>query len=1531
MTANWAEAWLEPVCVRKKQSAAGPQYVGDSVRTKANSGLKTLLGTLAVMSLWLSGCGGGGSNVLTVTVTDSLGGVVVVTQADTITATVTGPDLVNGVADVNVVFSCTYTTTTVTGTTTKTSSPLDCGTAEPAIGTFSNVQPTTEIYTAPSVLPDQTKFPNLVLTVKANSTAVPSKSGTVTLTLDSGILVSIAPTTATLAVGNNGNVGESKLFTASLTTDTIPGDVVWGLTNSTVNTGGTPSIAGTYTLTTPQCSPSCGTIAAAAGGNEIYTAPSTLPTNTTATIYAIAKQDNTRVAIATITLVAGGNITFNSLWPNIVPQGASQADVFLNATNLTSQIGLTLTNNTTGVTTGIDAGSNALKVFFTPSTYGATTGPVSTGARLRLTAAQLALPVTYTVGITPGNPLDQTMPIATFNFTVVPVRPGLVASNPSDIAEGTTNSSVSVDGGYYGASPNLAVSLNFNGNALAIPTPPVGSDPRRLIGTVQSTGDVRGLLPINVTNALDVSNSSTVYSNIAILPSYANQSDKSISTTPLPFDSNNIVFPPCPLTSATCVADTNGNYPFQLCTTGCTYPATIPLGASTKPSAIALDPILGYAAVTEAATNMVQFINLSTTPPSLAGAFPTGSPAAGNLPTGVAIDRQVCAKGTAADPATGQCPAAGPFQSIAAVVNYQAQTLTVLTIPGGTLLETIPLNNLIPPSGLTGAGANPSPNPYSVAIDPFTHRALVAFASTNAGFVVNLDPSQNPSICLPGFAPGDGTSYCPVALATLNTGTNPQIAFETGAHMAYVTPGGAGTLTAVNLTNPSQGPLQIASAMRTANIVTVTMAPNTPHNIVPGTNPTVLISGLPLGAGSPSANPPIAPTSFNGAFPVLTVINNLQFTYSQAGPNDTSTSTTAQQGFLSVGTDDITYSISPTIQGIDINPITFSAALADPNNGGFAVGGPQVTFINSLDQNVSALSVCNAQNLAIVTPAQPCAPELGISSVAYQPFTNTVVSLRYDLGNLQNNQISLLDPSAGNRVTIVETGQMTATSICFPTASCAANPQPTGTTTVNLNGALAVDPIHNVALAVNSGSGTITPLYLGNIKPLQIESVNTPPVDAGGGVASPALLSQAVLINSTALPNSISGIQIFGRGFNSSSQVRLNGVPLPASDVVFSSASPNELLVTLPATNGSQNILTGPQNFALDVANAGGTTSNVMDLHVVEAIPIPPCAGVAAAPGGVAIADDLVNSQQNFAVVTEINCAQVAVINLNAGAKFASLSTIATGKGPTGVATIPRYGYAVVSNNTDGTASILDLTLGTRAVGATTDIVVGTTPNGVAIEQETGLAVVANTGSNTATVIDMTPLQASPQGTIAPQTVATDQQPIAVAIDPDGGANATGLAVVTALNISATPASGAVDAVDISLAVPAKNTTATTSVGSIPTGIVFDPASGSQLFYATESDSNAFVTFNPTTSSVSTVQVGINPFSIAYNPQTSSILTVNSASNTISIIDSLSFQNQSTLGIGGISLFSAAIEPLSNLAVIADQANNRVLLFAMPH
>jgi DNA-binding beta-propeller fold protein YncE len=236
------------------------------------------------------------------------------------------------------------------------------------------------------------------------------------------------------------------------------------------------------------------------------------------------------------------------------------------------------------------------------------------------------------------------------------------------------------------------------------------------------------------------------------------------------------------------------------------------------------------------------------------------------------------------------------------------------------------------------------------------------------------------------------------------------------------------------------------------------------------------------------------------------------------------------------------------------------------------------------------------------------------------------------------------------------------------------------------------------------------------------------------------------------------------------------------------------------------------------------------------------------------------------------------------------------------------------------------------ASGAPITVNVGTAPSGVAIDQETNLAVIANTGSNTVSTIDLTPLTATPVGALAPTSVAVDQNPIAVAIDPDRGTNGRGLAVVTCLvlNGSSSPF-GALDAVDIGSTTPIRSTSASTSfLSSTPTGVVFDPSVSPALFYAVSTQGNVITAFNPDAGTTQTIKVGINPNAIAYNFQTGTILTVNSLSNTISVVDSQTFATKATLGIGATSKFAAAIQTFTNLAVIADQANNRVILFPLP-
>ena len=101
-------------------------------------------------------------------------------------------------------------------------------------------------------------------------------------------------------------------------------------------------------------------------------------------------------------------------------------------------------------------------------------------------------------------------------------------------------------------------------------------------------------------------------------------------------------------------------------------------------------------------------------------------------------------------------------------------------------------------------------------------------------------------MCLPGQPPASTPTYCPIASVTLNTGSNPQIALEPRVDLAYVTPGGGGNLSVVDLQNvATQARIAIASATRTSDVVTVTTS--TQHNLNPGNPGTVLISGLPAG------------------------------------------------------------------------------------------------------------------------------------------------------------------------------------------------------------------------------------------------------------------------------------------------------------------------------------------------------------------------------------------------------------------------------------------------------------------------------------------------------------------------------------------------------------------------------------------------------------------------------------------------------------------------------------------------------------
>jgi DNA-binding beta-propeller fold protein YncE len=1470
--------------------------------------MRTFLGLLlAVSGLFsLSGCGGSSSaNVITVSVTSSVGTVLILGQSTTLTATVTGSTNTNVTWNTGV---CTYTI--IPAGSTKANAAVACPT-DGTFGTLTNVQTTgTATYTAPTKLPDQTKFPSLALIFTATSQANTSKTGTVTIAMTSGIAVHLTPGTATVPTK------EPKPFFVALDNDLQTKGVTWLITQTTPTSTTTISQV-------PTCSPGCGTITPLAGDpthQVVYTAPATVPTSTTVTatpanvtLVATAVSDtncSTCIATGTITIIQGGPITFNGISPTIAPQGAFYWDIYLDAPNMSSSTQIALD----GVALDPNATSFAqVKILF-PIPTSATATPSSTGARLRLFAPPLMIPGPHLITLSDsGQTVTAPNPASAYTFSVLPVRATSTATVPDDIVQGKLaqqSASVVVDGGYFGSSGTLA-SVSFQGNT--VNQDPNNPSTAHRLNTLLSTSQINsvgpGLYPLSVARAVSpapVPNNPAV-ANIAIFPDYSVTAPRIVGA----------------------------------------------IASGMNPGAIDIDTVLGVVVVAETGSNQIQFYKVippaGMAPETLTPIDQSGNPCATSCPVA----------------STTQAPLNVPAglsvnnsDHTVSVVNYGTQTkdmnnnvvpvgqsVTVLPIPGapGTPITAYSVDISGVYQGAFLGSSHPIPMPYSIGVDPDSKLALVAYSSTsnlssaNLGFVVNLNTGSNPPFgCLD---PTITTGPCIHSQVTLNTGAYPHIAVAAHSHLAYVTPGGSGVVQGVDLTKKSTS-TPIATVSLTAGQVTVTTT--TAHGLIPGNAGTVLITGV----MSKSVD-------FNGVFNVA-VTSNMTFTYAL----NSTVSDSGTGGTVFYGNPNLLFQISPSLQGIAINPITQTAALADAN--AIGTNGAQIDLLSALDQSTSSISF-SANCTAYTVPCNSAPELLATTEVAWQPYANLLVS--YNGGQ---NQVSISDPASRQRQALA----------CNVSSGCTVNPidprqftlSGTGTATLSVQngttnsltlfGGLAVDPATNHAFVLKSGSGSIDIVNLGpgsnNIKPTQITELIVPGATSGvlGGIPN-ALVPQATLTSTTDLSN----VKIIGSGFGAPAIVRLDGVSITGSSFPTGSVtvvSEREIDITIPAA-----FLSAPHRYAVDLAstvNGNSVQSNTTDFVVVQAIDLSKvCAGGNVHPSAVAIADQLANGPFSpIAVVTESGCNSISVIDINPTITVAGVvvpnptfgnasNPVSVGTTPQGVAISKRRGLAVVANNGDGTASIIDLTLTTPAAKVPA-VATGSNPTGVAINDDTDAAIVTNNGSNTISELNLG-LLFPPSGTTAPTTLTATsiggvQQPIAVAIDPDRGTNNQGIAVVTALQlVNGSAPFGALAVVDIGLATPTLSTTISSgSVTATPTGIVFDPTvnTGTQNpgeFYANSSGANVISVFNPDTGGGSSVPVGINPTSLALNPQTGSILTANSASNTISIVDSLSlpFKTHQTLGFPGSPTFGVAIDPFTNLGVIVDQANSRVFLFPMPN
>jgi DNA-binding beta-propeller fold protein YncE len=274
---------------------------------------------------------------------------------------------------------------------------------------------------------------------------------------------------------------------------------------------------------------------------------------------------------------------------------------------------------------------------------------------------------------------------------------------------------------------------------------------------------------------------------------------------------------------------------------------------------------------------------------------------------------------------------------------------------------------------------------------------------------------------------------------------------------------------------------------------------------------------------------------------------------------------------------------------------------------------------------------------------------------------------------------------------------------------------------------------------------------------------------------------------------------------------------------------------------------------------------------------------------------------------------------------------------------LPRLGLALVANNGSNNTSLVDVTQTfvpqTIALCASGGACTG--PTAVAINPDTAASIVTNAGilNDTAapSSLSFATITPAPSGGVPGLGSVTlsenvDQNPVSVAIDPSPVALNPGLSYA-AVGTASTASS--VEVFNLSTQVPQR-----ISNFENPLGLIFDPLN--QQFIVANSLSNNLVIVDPNTLIQTPVHVGINPTALDYDYQTSTLVTSNLASHTLSILDyvcspasggasCLSPQVRAVLPLGGSQQFSVAVDPNLNLAVVVDQANNRVLLVPLLH
>jgi YVTN family beta-propeller protein len=589
--------------------------------------------------------------------------------------------------------------------------------------------------------------------------------------------------------------------------------------------------------------------------------------------------------------------------------------------------------------------------------------------------------------------------------------------------------------------------------------------------------------------------------------------------------------------------------------------SSFPVGAS--PLGIAIDSALNLAVIANSGSNTVSVVNLGT--------LATATVTVGGAPTSVAIDDQI----TTAGGALGD--------HIAAVTNSADNTVSVIDLVTQAVTTLALPNPNTPP--------NAPPVPYAIGINPLTHRGLVAFQSTNNAVILD-------------FSAGVPTYIESItgALAGIGTGIHPAVAVDPKLNWAVITPGGAGTISIVDLGRNSGAGVNPADLGRTPVVIASLTISNTVQGVGINSATHQALFADPQGPNDVPAAPSVS------SFSMLDEsVSSVPFTqggipFTNLGLVAAAVNPLANIGIVVNGTANNGYVLDlkndlvlQTVAGFNspqavaVNPITNTAYIVNQGNNTVSIFPMATTTSNPLQILETSPATTFVQNptagltLSIVGT--------GFTGASQVFLDGTAVPATFVSSRQLTAAIPAADVATARRYAVyVQTGA----AISNVSELSVIQPVSVGVLPVGV----AVDPYLDQAVVTNSGSNTISVVNLldGTEITPQAPSFFTTGATPYG-VAILARTGQAVVVNNGSNDATVLDEKGIDNVFNSPVTVGLGSGTLPmgvAVDQYSGLAAITDTVVQGPNNTG------GLSSFTV----IGATSSTVAPPVPVDALPL---------------------------------------------------------------------------------------------------------------------------------------------------------------------------------------------------------------------------------------------------------------------------------------------------------------------------------------